>query len=88
MVVHLTLTIIERDYCNGAFVMGYYVNRGIWNPKLGEKLDVIIEPDNIKDKYAVAVHQKGNIALIGHLPLGRSSKFAKTNHFFLKFKFV
>ena len=76
--------IIEKYYCIDAFVMGHHVYKDIWKPVLGEELDVSMEPNNIKDKYAVAVYQKGKSDVIGHLPLGRSAKFAKTIYFFLK----
>ena len=41
------------------------------------------EPTNKLDKYEVAVKGKdGNV--IGHLPFGKSGKFAKTVFYFLK----
>ena len=48
------------------------------------KLDVAMQPDNIMDKYAVAIFQEGKQKVIGHLPLGKSGKFAKTIFYFLK----
>ena len=67
-----------------AFVMGHHVYKETWNPSVGEELDTAIQPNNVKDKYAVAVHQKGKKVVIGHLPLGHSGKFAKTIFIFLK----
>ena len=40
------------------------------------------EPDNPKDKYTVCVKKENRI--VGHLPLGKSGKFAKTMFHFLK----
>ena len=64
--------------------MGHHVYKDIWKPVLGEELDVSMEPNNIKDKYAVSVHQKGKSDVIAHLPLGRSAKLAKKIYFFLR----
>ena len=43
-----------------------------------------MQPSNIKDKYVVAIFQGGRNKVIGHLPLGKSGKFAKTIFYFLK----
>ena len=37
------------------FIKGHYVYNDIWTPKQGEQLDVLIEPDNRIDKFAVCV---------------------------------
>ena len=42
-----------------------------------------MEPTNKLDKYAVAAKGK-DVDVIGHLPLGKSGKFAKTIFYFLK----
>ena len=42
-----------------------------------------MEPQNKVDKYAVAVADNEN-NLIGHLPKGKSGKYAKTMFYFLK----
>ena len=42
-----------------------------------------MELNNVKDKYAVAIFQEGKNKVIGHLPLGKSGKFAKTIFYFL-----
>ena len=36
------------------------------------------------DAYAVAIFQRGRNKVIGHLPLGKSWKFAKTIFYFLR----
>ena len=73
--------ILEESYEIEAFVMGHHVYKQTWTPFVGEKLDAAMQPSNIKDKYAVAIFQRGRNKVIGHLPLG---KFAKTIFYFLK----
>ena len=41
-----------------------------------------MEPDNVIDTYAVCV--KKNTSIVGHLPLGKNGKFAKTIFYFLR----
>ena len=41
-----------------------------------------MEPDNVMDKYAVYI--KKNPSIVGHLPLGKKSKFAKMIIYFLR----
>ena len=55
---------------------GYHVYQGIWVPKNGETLSTEKEPGNPKDKQAVCVKKNGCMA--EHLPLGKTSNFAKT----------
>ena len=43
-----------------------------------------MQPNNVKDKYVVAIFQEGKKRVIGHLPLEKSRKFAKTIFYFLK----
>ena len=40
------------------------------------------EPGNLVDKYAVCVKKENEI--VGHLPLGKDGKFAKTVFYFLR----
>ena len=47
-----------------------------------EELATIMEPTNIQDKFAVAVKKKKK--LVGHLPKGKTGRFAKTVFYFLK----
>ena len=42
-----------------------------------------MESNNLMDKYAVAV-KRSDESIVGHLPLGKSGKFAKTIFYFLK----
>ena len=72
-----------KSYAIDAFVMGYHVYKKNWTPSVGDELQGVMESTNKLDKYAVAVEGKdGNV--IGHLPLGKSGKFAKTVFYFLK----
>ena len=43
-----------------------------------------MQPNNVKDKYVVAIFQEGKKRVIGYLPLEKSRKFAKTIFYFLK----
>ena len=43
---------------------------------------VEMEPGNVVDKYAVCV--KKNNMIVGHLPLGKNGRFAKTIFYFLR----
>ena len=63
------------------FIKGHHVYKDIWTPKQGEQLDVLMEPDNRMDKFAVCV--KINEKIVGHLKKGTSGKFAKTIFYFL-----
>ena len=76
--------ILEKLYEIEAFAMGHHVYKQTWTPFVEEKLDAAMQPSNIKDKYAVAIFQGGRNKVIGHLPLGKSGKFAKLIFYFLK----
>ena len=64
------------------FIKGHHVYKDIWTPKQGERLDVLIEPDNLMDKFAVCV--KINEKIEGHLKKCTSGRFAKTIFYFLR----
>ena len=51
------------------FVMGRHLYKETWTPFVGEKLDTAMQPNNVKDKYAVAIFQEGKQDVIGHFPL-------------------
>ena len=72
-----------KPYEINAFVMGYHVYKNNWTPSVGDEFQGFMESTNKMDKYAVAV-QKDDGEVIGHLPLGKSGKFAKTVFYFLK----
>ena len=63
--------------------MGYHVYKTNSTPLVGEKLTGVMESNNLMDKYAVAV-KRSDESIVGHLPLGKSGKFAKTIFYFLK----
>ena len=65
-----------------SYIKGYHIYKNIWTPTQAEKLVGEMEPQNPVDKYAVAV-KKGGI-IVGHLPLGKNGKFAKTIFYFLR----
>ena len=73
-----------KSYAINAFVMGYHVYKKNGTPSTGDELQGFMEPTNKLDKYAVAIKGK-NGDVIGHLPLGKSGKSAKTVFYFLKF---
>ena len=66
-----------------SFVMGYHVYKSRWTPSIGDEFYGFMEPTNNLDKYAVAV-KKSDGEIIGHLPLGKSGRFAKVIFYFLK----
>ena len=60
----------------GTYFKGCNVCKEMWNPKLGEELNVRIEPNNYVDKFAVSVGK--DINLFRHLIKAALGKFAKT----------
>ena len=50
--------VIVQEYEVSSFVMGYHDYRKTWVPFVGEDLQCRMEPDNVVDKYAVAVINK------------------------------
>ena len=75
---------ILMQYEIDSFVMGHHVYKESWTPFIGEDLGVKMQADNIVDRYAVAVFTGGENNVVGHLPLGKSGRFAKTVFYFLK----
>ena len=74
--------LVTKNFETMSHVKGYHVYKTLWIPVIGECLLSEREPDNPKDKYAVCVKKENRI--VGHLPLGKSGKFAKTIFYFLK----
>ena len=64
------------------FIKGHHVCKDIWTPKQSEQLDVLMEPDNRMDKFAVCV--KVNEKIVGHLKKGTSGRFAKKIFYYLR----
>ena len=74
--------IVTRIFEMASYVKGDHVYKTLWNPLIGEFSSCEREPDNPMDKYAVCVKKENKI--VGHLPLGKSGKFAKTIFYFLR----
>ena len=74
--------IVTRNFEMVSCVKGYHVYKTLWNPLIGEFLSCDREPENPMDKYALCVKKENKI--VGHLPLGKSRKFAKTIFYFLR----
>ena len=72
-----------KSYEIDAFVIGYHVYKKNSTRSIGDELQGFMEPTNKLDKYALAVTGKDG-DVIGHLPLGKSGKFAKTVFYFLE----
>ena len=74
--------VVTTDVDVDSFVKGHHEYKSIWTPKIGEILSTEREPGNLVDKYAVCVKKENEI--VGHLPLGKDGKFAKTVFYFLR----
>ena len=74
----ILLTYLEIE----STVVEFHVYRNNWEPVI-RVLKTCMEPQNEVDKYAVAVVDNEN-NVIGHLPKGKSGKYAKTIFHFLK----
>ena len=74
----ILLTYLEIE----STVMEFHVYRNNWEPVI-RVLKACMEPQNEVHKYAVAVVDNEN-NVIGHLPKGKSGKYAKTIFYFLK----
>ena len=72
--------IVTRNFEMVSYVKGYHVYKMLWNPLIGGFLSRERKRDNPMDKYAVCIKKENKI--VGHLPLGKSGKFAKKNILF------
>ena len=75
-----TINMIEFEV--NSFIQGHHVYHSILQPKIGEELKVVMEPNNIADKYAVCIQE--NETSVGHLPKGKTGRSANTIFFFLR----
>lgn len=73
---------LHRLYGVDTFIMGYHAYKTLWTPSKDEELEAKMEPNNIDDKFAVALYKAEQ--LVGHLPKGKTGKNAKTIFFFLR----
>ena len=62
-----SLSVAEIDY----FIRGCHIYKNDWIPFSGKHLFLRREPDNPKDKSAVAVIKDGKI--VGHIPYNMSN---------------
>ena len=53
-----------------SFVRGFHAYKDIWTPEKGERLNLIREPENIKDKYAVSILKDGLI--VGYISVSQT----------------
>ena len=54
-----------------SFIRGYHAYMNMWDPMIGEILQLESEPDNLQDPRAVAVKKQGQT--VGHIPKCLSS---------------
>ena len=64
------------------YIKGHHVYNEVWNLEVGWKLNVLMEPDNRVDMFAVCVEK--DQAVVGHLKKGNTGKFTKTIFYFLR----
>ena len=76
------LIVVTKNFDVDSFVKGYHEYKSIWTPKIGEILSTEKELGNLVDKYTVCVKKENEI--VGHLPLGKDRKYAKTVFYFLR----
>ena len=74
--------VVTTDVDVDSFVKGHHEYKSIWTPKIDEILSTEREPRNLGDKDAVCIKKENEI--VGHLPLGKDGKFAKTVFYFLR----
>ena len=74
--------IILKEISLSGYINGYHEYRSKWVPVIHEELKAEMEPDNIKDKYAMSVMRNGEI--VGHIQKGIAGNFAKNIFYFLR----
>ena len=62
-------------------IKGYHAYMNEWTPEIDEILKTRLEPENVVDRFVVAVEKEGQI--FGHLNKGTSGCFPKTIFYFL-----
>ena len=76
------LVILNTSLELETYIKDHHVYKEVWTPEVGEKLKVLMEPENCVDKFAVC--RKRYQTVVGHLKKGYSGKFAKAIYYFLK----
>ena len=74
--------ILIQEYEIVFHILGYHEYQRNWIHFVGEKLTRRMVPENVMDKYTVAVIN--NDTEVGHLMKGEGGKFAKTIFYFLR----
>ena len=76
------LVILNTNLELETYIKGHHVYNEVWNLEVGWKLNVLMEPDNRVDMFAVCVEK--DQAVVGHLKKGNTGKFTKTIFYFLR----
>ena len=74
--------ILNTSYELETYIKDHHVYKEVWSPEVGEKLNVLMEPDNRADKFANCVEKEQTV--VGHLKKREFAKFAKTIFYFLR----
>ena len=61
------------------YIKGHHVYKEVLIPDVGEKLSVLMEPDNRVDRFAVYLRKDRTV--VGHLKKGDPGNFGETIHF-------
>jgi len=77
-----TATTQSNQFVVKCSVRGHHVYKYIWSPCVGEQFDTFCEEDNEHDKYAVTVHLKDSLTVVGYIP----REITCTCHFFIENK--
>ena len=64
------------------FIKGHHVYIEVWALEVGKKLNLLMEPNNLVDKFAVCVEKYQTV--VDHLKKRDSGKFAKMMFYFLR----
>ena len=76
------LVILNTSLELKTYIKGHHVYNEVWTPEVGDKLKVLMEPENCVDKFAVCVEKDIRQWLL--IWKGYSGKFAKTIYYFLR----
>ena len=76
------LVILNTSLELKTYIKGHHVYKEVWTPEVGDKLKVLMEPENCVDKFAVCVEKDIRQWLL--IWKGYSEKFAKTIYYFLR----
>jgi len=77
-----TTTTPSNQFVVKCCACSHHVYKCIWSPCVGEQFEMFCEEDNEHNKYAMAVHLKNSLTVVGHIP----REITCTCHFFIKNK--